>query len=357
MKRAFCVRAARPEDLPAQARLFNTCFRKDKGDDTFAWKYLRNPDGPAISRVACDEAGAVVGGYSYVPRRFLLDGAPTVLMQASDAMTLPEWQGQGIFTGLDELVCAAAGEAGFPVVWAYSGRLSLKGFLRNGWQHVGDAPLLRHRYRSRRSLRRLGRAGPLAALAAPLLDVVLGWRDRALADRARGTELVRLQRFDARADALFAACAPREGLVGVRSAAWLNWRYVDNPGRRQECLGLLAADGALAGYVVAEFHDGQAHLVDHLAADAASRAALLLAFTVAAQARGAEEATALLFDHHPSAAPLARLGWERPVRSRPFRDIFPFIVRRCRTDAPASAFHMASWHLADGDRDAEHMSP
>jgi len=360
MKRAFSVRAARPDDLPAQAHLFNVCFRKSKDDTTFDWKYLRNPDGPAISRVACDESGAVVGGYSYVPRRFLHDGRPVLVMQASDAMTLPEWQGQGIFTGLDNLVCAAAGEAGFPAVWAYSGRLSLKGFLRNGWRHVGDAPLLRRRFRSRRSLLRLGRAGPAAAMFAPLLDVGLGWRDRALLKRSAAAggpyELVRLARFDERVDRLFEACAPASGFVGVRSAAWLNWRYVDTPSRRQECLGLFAPDGTLRGYLVAEFQAGNAFLVDHLAADEAARATLLLAFTLAARARGMEEASALLFDHDPASAALLRIGWERPSRDRPFRDIFPFIVRACRTDAPADVFRVDRWHLSDGDRDAEHMS-
>ncbi len=360
MKRAFSVRAARPEDLSAQAHLFNVCFRKSKDDATFDWKYLRNPDGPAISRVACDESGAVVGSYSYVPRRFLHDGRPLLLMQASDAMTLPEWQGQGIFTGLDNEVCTAAGVAGFPTVWAYSGRLSLKGFLRNGWQHIGDAPLLRRRFRSRRSLLRAGRLGPLAAVFAPLLDVGLGWRHRALLARSKAgggaAELVRLARFDERVDRLFEACAPASGLVGVRSADWLNWRYVDTPSRRQECLGLVAADGALRGYVVAEFQAGHAFLVDHLAADASARATLLLAFTVMAGARGMEEASALLFDHDPASTALRELGWERPSRERPFRDIFPFIVRGCRTDVPPDAFAMHCWHLADGDRDAEHMS-
>src|SRR5437870_2800762 len=98
----WTVRAAGPGDEAAQAALFNTCFRKDKDAATFAWKYRGNPDGPAIGRVACDGEGRVVGGYSYMPRRFLRDGRPVALMQASDAMTLPEWQGRGIFTGLDD---------------------------------------------------------------------------------------------------------------------------------------------------------------------------------------------------------------------------------------------------------------
>ncbi|MHC5209331.1 MAG: GNAT family N-acetyltransferase [Planctomycetota bacterium] len=355
MSRDWSVRDATPADRDDQARLFNLCFRKDKSADTFAWKYERNPDGPAISRVATDPRGQIVGGYSYMPRRFLADGRPVTLMQASDAMTDPDWRGKGIFTGLDDIVCEAAGAAGMPLVWAYSGRLSLKGFLRNGWRLIGHAALVRRRYAARRSLLRLGRIGPFAALAAPLLDVVTGARDRARLPLQRAADLVRIERFDTRVDALFEACAPRQGLVGVRSAAWLNWRYVDTPSRRQECFALMRGE-ALAGYLVAECVDGNAYLVDHLAADEEARAALLFAFTALGRQRGMEEASALLFTHNPALAPLLRQGWRAPGKRRPFRDIFPFIVRACRTDAAEQDFTMTRWHLADGDRDAEHMS-
>jgi hypothetical protein len=353
----WTVREAVPADEPAQAAIFNTCFRKDKDATTFEWKYRDNPDGPAIGRVAIDAEGRVVGSYSYVPRRFLRDGQPVALMQASDAMTLPEWQGRGIFTGLDDVVAQAAGAAGYPLCFAYSGRLSLKGFLRNGWQLIGHAPLWRRSFQSRRALLRKGRVGPLLLPAAPVLDLVAGLRDRArLALPGGEAGLQRLARFDERVDRLFQRCAPRTGLVGVRSAAWLNWRYVDTPGRRQECWGLLRGD-ELLGYVVAELQGGNAFLADHLAADEPARAALMLGFTALARERGQEEASALLFDHNPAVQPLVGLGYRRGRTNREFRDIFPFIVRRCRADASETDLQMTRWHLADGDRDAEHLSP
>ena len=354
MTEAWSVRPALPQDEARQADIFNICFRKQKDARTFAWKYRENPDGPAISRVACDAQGTVVGGYSYVPRRFRRDGAPLVLMQASDAMTVPEWQGRGIFTGLDDLVCAEAGRQGVPWAFAYSGRLSLKGFLRNGWQLIGHAPVWRLRFRSRRSLGRAGRLAPLLVPLAPVLDVVLGWRARRLPSAS--TEVQRLERFEAEADELSAACVPARGLFGERRAAWLNWRYVDNPTRRQEAFALRRA-GRLQGWLVAEFHEGNAFLVDHLARDESTRATLLAAFAAAARERGMEEATALLFEHHPALPALAALGFaRRHSRPKAFRDIFPFIVRACRPDSPQEDLAIARWHLADGDRDAEHMS-
>lgn len=357
MNRAWTARAALPGDEERQAFLFNTCFRKQKDARTFRWKYRDNPDGPAIGRVACGPDGTVVGGYSYVPRRFRRDGQPLLLMQASDAMTLPEWRGQGIFTGLDDLVCEEAGRRGVPWAFAYSGRQSLKGFLGNGWRLIGHAQVLRLTLRGRPLAARAGRLAPAVRALEPALDVWLGWRARrVLGGAGDDAQVVRLERFDGEADELNEAAAPATGLYGERGAAWLNWRYVDTPSRRQDLLALRAG-GRLRGWLVAEFHAGHAFLVDHLAADAPARATLLLGFARAAQARGVEEATALLCPHHPALPALSALGFRaRRSRRREFRDIFPFIVRPCRPDSPPGDLDLRRWHLADGDRDAEHMS-
>jgi hypothetical protein len=121
---SWTARPATVADRPDQVRLFNDCFRKQKDEQTFAWKYERNPDGPAIARVAVDAAsaqpgrGTVVGAYAYMPRRFLRDGKPVLLMQAADAMTDAGWRGRGVFTGLDAIVAKQAGEQGVPLAFA-----------------------------------------------------------------------------------------------------------------------------------------------------------------------------------------------------------------------------------------------
>lgn len=359
--RGWSHRAATVHDRDDQARLFNACFGKAKDARTFVWKYDDNPDGSAISRVAVDpDDGRVVGGYSYVPRRFRRDGEPLVLMQASDAMTDEAWRGKGIFTGLDDAVAERAADAGVPWAYAYSGRLSLKGFLRNGWECLGHAPLWRRCFRSRRALGRLGRISVLAVHAAPLVDVALGWRTRAtLRDAARTGDdftVTRAERFDERVDALFDEVAPRAGLVGERSARWLDWRYVDNPTGRQE-VWLLERGERLDGYLVAEFVDGHAYLVDHLARDGAAADRLVGLFVTAAAERGMHEATALHFDHAPIVPHLRRWGLRSPRGRKPFRDVFPWIVRACAATASERDRAMDRWHLVDGDRDAEHMSP
>ncbi len=351
-------------DERAWTGLFLECFGKSKDAATLRWKYRDNPDGPAVARVAVDaDSGAVVGAYAYMPRRFLRDGQPVVLMQASDAMTDAAWRGRRIFTGLDDEVAAAAAEQGVPWAFAYSGRQSFNGFLRNGWELIGHAVQWRLTFRGRPFLDRHGRWGRLAGPFAFAFDKYFGSVTAGRLARVSPLEPWEpLPRFDASVDALFAACAPSRGLVGVRSARWLNWRYVDTPSRRQECFGL-RREGRLAGYLVGEWRDGRAWLVDLLAEDPAARQALLLSFALECVRRACEEATALLADHHPAIPDLIALGFRADRRRKPFRDIFPFIVRACGSVSagPAAAppeadRDLGRWHLTDGDRDAEHMS-
>ncbi len=356
MTSGWSVRETAPTDVDDWVRLFNDSFGKSKDARTFHWKYRDNPHGAAVARVACDGDGRVVGAYAYVPRRFRRDGERIVMMQASDAMTVPDWRGRGIFTGLDDLACEACGAAGVPLAYAYSGRLSLNGFLRNGWKLIGHAPLWRFVFRSRRGLRRWGRAGQAASAAAPALDVLLGWRNRARLRPHDAAELTRIERFDTSVDELFEALVPPQGLIGERTAEWLNWRYVDTPEQRQEVFGLRRGD-RLDAYFVAEWVDGHGYLVDHLARDEDSTRSLLAAFTLLCRERAVEEASALLFEHHPSVPVLRELGYRRPLRNKPFRDVFPFIVRVCSDAARPDDEQMSRWHLADGDRDPEHMSP
>lgn len=360
MSPTWTCRPATPDDYAVQAALFNSCFRKQKGADTFRWKYSANPHGAAISRLALDGTGRVVGGYSYVPRRFLRDGRMVTLMQASDAMVAPEARRQGIFTGLDDLVCAEAGRQGVSLAYAYSGRLSYTGFLGNGWRAIGHAWVLRYAFRSARGLGRAGRLAPLLVPFAPLVDRGLRRRDRRLGGRGPDlAALTRVQRFDEAFDEFLDASAPAQGLFGLRDPAWLNWRYIDTPERRQECWALRSPDGRrVLAWMALEFVDGNAYLVDHQARDEVQRRAILSAFTVMAHARGMQEATALLFDHHPSVPVLLGLGWRRPRRDKEFRDRFPWIVRVCGDESRASPdLVMERWWLADGDRDAEHISP
>lgn len=356
-ERTWTWREAGPADREAQCRLFNTCFRKNKQVDTFVWKYEQNPHGPAVSRVALDGSGRVVGAYSYVPRRFRRDGKRIVLMQASDAMVDPDARRQGIFTGLDDVVSEASAALGIPWAFAYSGRLSYNGFLGNGWKDIGKASVYRYRYRSERGLRRMGRVGSLAACAAPLLDLNWSRRDRRRFD-SQPSRLIRMERFERSVDELCEAAIPARGLFGERDAEWLNWRYVDSPSSRQECYILpgQASGELLDGYLVVEFHAGHAFLVDHQARSATARHELLRSFSAMAYQRGVHEATALLFDHNPAAKTLLDLGWQRPEPIKLFRDMFPFIVRACRSDAGPEDEEIGRWHLADGDRDAEHMS-
>jgi hypothetical protein len=297
----------------------------------------------------------VVGGYSYVPRRFRRDGVPLVLMQASDAMTVPEWQGRGIFTGLDDLVCAEAGGRACPGPSPTAGASRSRGFLRNGWQLIGHAPVWRLRFRSRRSLgARAAGAGCWAAGAGAGRAPRLGARRRLPAGAAAQVE--RLARFEAEADELSAACVPARGLFGERRRGVAQLALRRQPHAPAGVLRAAAAGapGRLAGGGVRAEATPSSWTTWRATRQARARA--LAAFAALARERGMEEATALLFEHHPA----CRAGGAglRPPSFAP--QGLPGYVSLHRAglpaDSPQEDLAIDRWHLADGDRDAEHMS-
>ncbi|HZG52727.1 MAG TPA: GNAT family N-acetyltransferase [Pyrinomonadaceae bacterium] len=81
-------------------------------------------------------------------------------------------------------------------------------------------------------------------------------RPRAGAQAAPGVSLRRVERFDADFDDLWQRASTQWPCAVVRRAAYLDWQFARQPGKRYETLGLYAG-GRLAGYVVLFFRKAE----------------------------------------------------------------------------------------------------
>ena len=84
---------------------------------------------------------------------------------------------------------------------------------------------------------------PLAWLGVRLADLLL------LPRKAGGVEVVPVDRFDVRFDALFKRISPSLGVCTVKTADYLNWKYGEGPSRRDVVLAAFVG-GDLKGFVV-----------------------------------------------------------------------------------------------------------
>ena len=243
-RRPFTFREAEPSDLPGVEQLFESPGKK-RG--WAAWKYLHNPDGVARVFIAEDTAGKVVSSLVHLPRRFTsrATGIVTVL-QVVDIFILPDLRQQGVFLGL--LAHAHRRMTGPRIgVPNSKSRVFGEGL---GWRPIGpydewEFPVLSDKALAQTRLRTIA---PLATALARVYEWSWLRRDGRI-------EMRPIERF-ARDFALDPAV-----LHGIRSADYLNWRFIDNPLTAYRAFEFVEGDEPL-GYCVYALSGGVATLCD-----------------------------------------------------------------------------------------------
>lgn len=210
--------------------------------DDFVWEFERNPaGGPNIHLALVD--GAVVALACHNVFRMRVAGKQELVSFPLNVLTHPEFRGGGLFSAL-ELACEErAAEIGVRVMLSFPNALSEPIFLSKlGWQSIPGP----------RIVARPLRAGKLAAawrpaLARPgaILDPLLRGGRSSRAD----FRLRRVDRFGQWADDLDAENANEMGSCVIRSADYLNWRFLDRPGGVYDAY-IVDAGGDAVGHVV-----------------------------------------------------------------------------------------------------------
>jgi len=263
---------AGPHDTEAIVALFRRSAFALQQVEWHAWKYGRNPFGPART-FKLVQNGHLAGAVALVPRQFSFRGETYTGLQAVDGLMGPEIRGKGLFNDVMHFLRQQRPEApderyfflSFPSLAS-----SVKAHERAGWQRLADFQL----YTIPLTRRFLARSKSLARLQGP--SEAAFWLLRSILARRVGRRAIRVRpisRFTASLNGYFS----RERVFGDRSAAFMNWRVVDNP--QADVRGFAIVEGGEdAGYAVGKLTGTTLELVDvKLAAnDPAYLAALLL---------------------------------------------------------------------------------
>lgn len=297
------IRSATPSDLDEVSALYARAFGRTACAAWLArrdWQYLVNPAAASLPMqwvVALDD-GRVVGSLAATPWRLKVGTAVVHGYFTGDLMVSPLARRGGVARQLwtammDQVVgydvCAfyhpvtghIAERCGYVPVGA-AGRLA---------RVLAPGPVVAERVRARlgggAAARLAGAvAGAAGSLATPFFGLGAG-------GDAPGLRIERATAADARFDELWARTAPTIPVLGVRDAAFVQWRFFDLPGCEHRVLTALDAEGTLRGYValaVAE-KDGLrlAYVLDLScpATDALAIDALIVAAEREARAQGA----------------------------------------------------------------------
>ena len=197
-------------DLPSQRRtelieLMRHVYGSAMSEDEFDWFFDRNPTGGRMLSAA-EQDGQVVGVLAMSLAHAVVGGVEEVIAFAVHAVTHPRARGRGIFSQLELRNEGLAAEAGASLALGFTNPMAgpiLVG--RLGWRDLYRMRLWARVLRPLRAARRLGGGG---------LPVTRG-----------GT----LARFGPAQEEAWRREAGRLGNCLVRSAEYLNWRYVDTP--------------------------------------------------------------------------------------------------------------------------------
>jgi GNAT superfamily N-acetyltransferase len=302
----------------------------ERPPEYFQWKHLDNPFGRSYMIVA-EFAGRIIGFRALMRWQFGIGDRTVEAVRPVDTVTHPDHRGRGVFSRLTRAALESL-QGEIDLVFNTPNQNSLPGYLKLGWEVVGQVPVSVRVCRPASfvlgKLRRSGSASPpeRPAISAPRASEVL----------EGDTEVAGLLERVERVPGAYAT---------PRTVPFLRWRFGDAPllgyhavverdgdGLRGLAFFRLRAEGSLWGLSVADVlvRDGDVSVARSLLA--AARRSANVAYVAAAFPPG-------------SSAAAAHRG---PTTMRAPRGM-TFAVNPVRPDLRPDPRVLSSWALSTGD--------
>ena len=251
----YTCREGDKSDLPELAELFRRHNFAANRADILDWKYFKNPDGPAKMYLGIDSKGAIVATRIYLPRIFTsLKTGDFLVRQSVDLLVAKEHRGSGVYSKVRELQTE---KRDYPAIGLPNERAKLITRTFPGTKRV-YYPLIEWRYPIAPGnvfqSRPYAMPAPLAKGLSRLYTFL--W----LGKHQKNIQLIPITRFerDYSLDPHY--------IHGVRSAEYLNWRFIDNPLQSYFCHEFVE-NGRSLGYCVHQVCDSIAVIFDLVLTD------------------------------------------------------------------------------------------
>ncbi len=332
------VRDYRPGDEKAVQAMYERIFERRRPDAEWRWRYREAPAGPAYIQVL-ELDGSLVGHIAHAPMPTWVDGRRLVLGQGGDTMVLPESRGRGGMRLLVETFLSSP--HGFDLRMNFPSEMARERFVRYGAGNVlGQLRL----WVCRRQLSR-----PLSAVAQPVARGALAGFHALTAWPAPRVRVEPMPDPGHEVDELAEASAAFARCIRIRDAAYLRWRWLEQPEAYWDLRAARDRDGRLVGVSVLGLDSGDRGLsgsiADVLARDSAALRALLVDATATLGSRGARSISCFYLDPRP---------WARRVLVRSgflpaHIESHQFICRSLTPAAGDAPERLESWYLTRGD--------
>jgi hypothetical protein len=310
----------------------------------FDWLYFQNPFGSAHAWLAHDSlSGAAVGAAAAFPRKFLVDGREKLGWVLGDFCLDEKYRTLGPALQLQR-ACLESVESPYDFAYDFPSQSMMAIYKRLGINQTGTLVRWAKPLRAEEKLESLTGSKTIAQGLGVIANAALanrGYKGRnsdceiSAHEGAFGEEFTVLDRQ-----------LPAAGCIKtVRTAEYLNWRYLAHPSVEYESL-TARRKGELIGYIVIATDPKFASIVDLNSIEEPAVIARLLGGAVERlTARSAATANMPVGDGHPWTAIFERAGFIR-------RESSPYVVTP-RPGSPLSENDFKKdWYLMQGERDS-----
>lgn len=338
----------RRANLTADRRQLIEFYRRNltphSDDRRFEWLYCACPHGDAHAWLAYTDDQVVVGGAGAFPRKFYVDGHETAGFVLGDFCVDFEHRSLGPSLQLQRACLAGIRVAPYEFFYDFPSNKMMAVYRRlnlsSGSNIVRWAKPLRSERRIERAIGSNSISRSLSAVANAVLTR-RGWRgNRESCETAlhQGNCTEEFTTFDQ-------SLRARKGVNTVRSAEYLNWRFLSHP-IAEHAIITARQNAWLVGYIVLSFGAEAASIVDLNCVEDPSVVARLLAAAIAhLRSLGAWTISLSAIEAHPWNAIFERAGFRR-------REEAPMIFNMFAGNGTRdSAFHHR-WFLMSGERDS-----
>ncbi|MFH2001677.1 MAG: GNAT family N-acetyltransferase, partial [Planctomycetota bacterium] len=200
---------------------------RDFSENYFHWMYFRNPAGRAITWGGKHD-GRLVCSFAMAPKKMHIDSQTVTIGKTMEMFTHPDYQGLGLVSQAVKKVFSEARAQGITTWYVTPSKNSYPIFLDKwGYKEPFENHYVIKVLNLSSLLSAMMRPAWLGACAGAPLDLLLK-ASRLFTPLPKGYEVHEEKSFDSETDALWERSKGNR-LALVRDAAYMNWRYVDNP--------------------------------------------------------------------------------------------------------------------------------
>jgi len=243
------------------------------------WLYRDNPDGPAVIWVVRAPTQELIGFTVGLPRRMVVMGKQHTCWNCADFSVQARYRTLGIAAELRRAATRDVNAGRVAFLYAHPNDRMKIVHERAGHVPVGRMVRFARILHSARHIRNRLSLPKVSAAIAAAVDRFVNIRGSSHRYSSQ-VAITDKPDFDARFDQLFWSAHSSHQVIGVRDAAYLNWRYRDNP---VYATSLCTAErkGTLLGYALFMRQDDVMHVKDIFMAEDETIGADLMAALVA----------------------------------------------------------------------------